>query len=522
MLHLGNLPPKPKEEQLLSVVQAQKTNSSLPPRTPSTINPNNPPWPAFRGKLCYLSFQRETSKVQHSRDSRILTHSLSLGYHEFSFAHAVMGQRLPTILSKGMDDTIKTLNEQSDEDLIVDLVACLNRMEQLMSDLSKVALIRPIIDDGTDTALWNKAIARYFQGKDFMSAPWLFAEAYKYRRLRECFSVSKYWTDYDIFFRQKCDTFARSADAVFELSTRFSSPFEYEEGMSEEEKKKARKLLFLELTQVCLWGNSTDLSLLIDMTEEQIKSLQSTGGASLAATEKNILGNDLGKMWNLISKTKNGRIDFVLDNAGFELYTDLVYADWLVQAGIASSVHFHGKRLPWFVSDVTKKDWDWLLNSCVYGQLFPEASQVEMESLRIMGNRWKQYEKEGKWVYEQHAFWTTGYTFWELIKEAPDLFLHLSKSDLVIFKGDLNHRKLTYDCQAPSTTSFENAIGPLSTAAGAPPIVSLRVIKADVVVGLPEGVADRLDKEEPGWRISAKYAVVLLSEGKPGENVVFA
>lgn len=36
-----------------------------------------------------------------------------------------------------------------------------------------------------------------------MNAPWLFAEAYKYRRLRECFSVSKYWKDYDVFFRQK-------------------------------------------------------------------------------------------------------------------------------------------------------------------------------------------------------------------------------------------------------------------------------------------------------------------------------
>jgi hypothetical protein len=29
-----------------------------------------------------------------------------------------------------------------------------------------------------------------------MNAPWLFAEAYKYRRLRECFSLSKYWVDY--------------------------------------------------------------------------------------------------------------------------------------------------------------------------------------------------------------------------------------------------------------------------------------------------------------------------------------
>lgn len=54
----------------------------------------------------------------------------------------------------------------------------------------------------------------------------------------------------------------------------------------------------------------------------------------------------------------------------------------------------------------------------------------------------QQYEAEGKWVYEQHPFWCTGYTFWELHNEAPDLFLHLSRSDLVIFKGDLNHRKV--------------------------------------------------------------------------------
>lgn len=79
---------------------------------------------------------------------------------------------------------------------------------------------------------------------------------------------------------------------------------------------------------VCLWGNSTDLSLLINMTEDQIKSLQSTGGDHLAATEKNILGNHLSSLWdsvkNLRAKT-GGRIDFVLDNAGFELYCDCVY-----------------------------------------------------------------------------------------------------------------------------------------------------------------------------------------------------
>lgn len=67
----------------------------------------------------------------------------------------------------------------------------------------------------------------------------------------------------------------------------------------------------------------------------------------------------------------------------------IVLADFLLQSGLATQIRFHGKRYPWFVSDVTKKDWEWLLNTMVYGQLFPNASDVELESLRSLGRRWK-------------------------------------------------------------------------------------------------------------------------------------
>ncbi|BEI93960.1 uncharacterized protein CcaverHIS019_0604190 [Cutaneotrichosporon cavernicola] len=485
-LNLGNLPPRKGSVAPVAF-----------PRTPTRVNPNQPPWPAFRG------------------------------YHEYSFAHAVMGVRLPTILHKAIQDVYLTLNAEYEEERITDLLKCVDRMEVLMDDLQGNAKLRPIIDDGAgDVALWNKEISKYFKGKDFMNAPWLFAEAYKYRRLRECFSLSKFWVEYDVFFRQKCDTFSRSAAAVMELASRFAEPATVDKSLSPEDQRTKNKLIFHELAQICLWGNSTDLSLLIDMTEDDIKALQSTGGDHLAATEKNILGNDLKVLGDLVTGLKGGRIDFILDNAGFELYTDLVFADWLIQSGICREVHFHGKILPWFVSDVRRQDWNWILNQCVYGHLFQsedqknDVSEEDVALLRILGKRWKQFEAEGKFQYHQHPFWCTGFTFWHLNSEAPDLWDTLCESDLVIFKGDLNHRKLTYDCHAPASTPFAQAIGPLASEPGAPPICSLRTIKSDVVVGLPEGVAEHLDETETeNWKISGKYAVVLLSRGDKGVKI---
>lgn len=49
--------------------------------------------------------------------------------------------------------------------------------------------------------------------------------------------------------RQKCDTFSRSSEAVFELSTRFVEPFVHVTGRTEEQKVEKERLMFLELTQ---------------------------------------------------------------------------------------------------------------------------------------------------------------------------------------------------------------------------------------------------------------------------------
>ena len=67
---------------------------------------------------------------------------------------------------------------------------------------------------------------------------------------------------------------------------------------------------------------------------------------------------------------------------------------------------------------------------------------------------------------------------------------------------NLSPLRLTGDIQWPASTPFEKAIGPL---AGSFPILSLRTNKADVVVGVDQDVADRLDVEENRkWRYDGR------------------
>ncbi len=71
------------------------------------------------------------------------------------------------------------------------------------------------------------------------------------------------------------------------------------------------------------------------------------------------------------------------------------------------------------------------------------------------------------------------------------------------------------------TTPFTTAIGPMGLASGVRTL-ALRTCKADTVVGLPEGVDERLKAMDGGggdsgarkWAWSGKWAVVQFCDGK--------
>ncbi|KAF3849907.1 hypothetical protein F7725_019626 [Dissostichus mawsoni] len=85
--------------------------------------------------------------------------------------------------------------------------------------------------------------------------------------------------------------------------------------------------------------------------------------------------------------------------------------------------------------------------------------------------------------------------------DAPDLYANLQGADLVLFKGDLNYRKLVGD------RDWDHTVLGLR-------LCSLRTLKANVQVGLQPGQAEKLTSHEPDWMTCSKYAVIQFYSSK--------
>ncbi|KAL8932840.1 MAG: hypothetical protein Q9211_006100 [Gyalolechia sp. 1 TL-2023] len=340
-------------------------------------------------------------------------------------------------------------------------------------------------------------------------------------------------------------TFRSSRPAVLELAAKYKELIsqlqdDIPRSKSPEEVEEAEKLVFTEMCEICLWGNATDLSLLTSLTYEDIQKLQ--GADARKSSEKNILVNDLPRAYESLKAAQkkdpegSRRVDIVLDNAGFELFVDLVLAGYLLAAGLATQIVLHPKTIPWFVSDVLPADFATLLNALADPQTFfetpsddnnqtrktpPPLSEKEIAELSFLWKHWSTLHQGGQMTIRPNLFWTGPGSYWRLPSSAPSLYEDLKESELAIFKGDLNYRKLTGDATWSTSTPFSIAIGPLGTGSGVR-ILALRTCKADTVVGLTVGVDDHLKTMEGGsddkgarkWAWSGKWAVVQFHDGK--------
>lgn len=358
------------------------------------------------------------------------------------------------------------------------------------------------------------------------------------------FANSTHWKKYDVFSKQKMSTFRSSRPAVLELAARYNDLTEQLQSnksamanASEDEREKVEEALFVEMSEICLWGNATDLSLLTNLSYDDIQKLQ--GAESRKANEEKILVNDFPAAFACLkqaqaSGTAERRIDIVLDNAGFELFVDLILAGYLLQSGLATQIVLHPKNMPWFVSDVVPKDFGDLLNVLLNAKSFyetpsdddeanditpPPLGEKEQSDMKHLFDNWSTLYAEGQIILRPNVFWTEAGSYWRMPKIAPALLEDLKQAELVIFKGDLNYRKLTGDAWWDPATPFNEAIGPLG-AGSKIRTLALRTCKADVVVGLPKGKDEELRAMEGGggdvrkWAWSGKWAVVSFCDGK--------
>jgi hypothetical protein len=101
-------------------------------------------------------------------------------------------------------------------------------------------------------------------------------------------------------------------------------------------------------------------------------------------------------------------------------------------------------------------------------------------------------------------FWTSPLYFWEM---PASIRQELSESDLVISKGDANYRRLSGDLDWPPTTSFQDVVRYFPT-----PLVALRVLKAELALGLTANQVQNLDNQEPDWKFNGKWAVIQFNK----------
>ena len=282
------------------------------------------------------------------------------------------------------------------------------------------------------------------------------------------FTLSQHWKAYDVFARQKIKTFRSSRPAVLELAARYKDLVTQlrnpSSSSSSQHDPDADRLLFTEMCEVCLWGNATDLSLLTSLTYEDIQKLQ--GSEARRAAEQNILVNDLAAVYAHLVAAKQAkpkgdrRVDIVLDNAGFELYVDLILAGYLLSAGLATTVVLHPKSIPWFVSDVLPSDFAALLSAIAQPRQFYETqseeealqgkeperlNEKEVEELGFLFQEWSRFHAEGMLVLRPNRVWTGPGSFWRLPVEEEGVVGDWRGAEVVVFKGDLNYRKLVGD-----------------------------------------------------------------------------
>lgn len=460
------------------------------------------------------------------------------------FAYKTIKDRLPVIVVKTIDFLHRqrrelyrfggTLSEPNESEIVEienDAKQFITSLTRLRKDLEtnkealpfeKLTHLQPEHEYfNDDIEEWNKALEanKLDDGSPpkYFDSPWLLVECYLYRKIKEAALKTKHLKMFDPFVEQK-QAACRSSLAQMIVVANHLIGVEKAINDSANESHPSERSEFSLFLQLALWANKYDLSI-SGMSADKIQQQKMTANDirdALESMQNNILCDNTSELWfkvqNLKDRIKAGYkdnnityVDLIADNSGYEIYIDLCLLHFLVLLlcgpNVSESLRFrvHVKRMPWYVSDTLRQDISWLVNFM--------TSPEQDASLQTIGQKWRTFLESNFWEIHDHKFWTLPHGFSDMQSVAPDLYGTLQKSSLIIFKGDLNYRKLTGDLKWHILTPFRVALREFPPA----PLVALRTAKADTVVGIEDvSIFAKINNNElpRDWMISGDYGFI--------------
>ena len=393
------------------------------------------------------------------------------------FVHETFRQRIPKIL----DDTSRRLGGTRSTE-----------WDALRTTLtSGPSAPLTLLVDRPENKSWNEHLQPLIAaGASLREVDTLMLENYVYRRILD--SIDYWTTKEDLFRFHKEEALAQALDGSFQRVAALRSAFYAVGNLVSTSGSKTPTLTLGTLTPALLldlWGNRADLSL--------------SGGKVTAAPmedqadETTLLADDISLLWSssvFQSGASTGQeIGIVLDNCGLELCTDLVLADILLSSGVAAKVTLFAKEHPVFVSDALPKDVQTHLERLAQWQ----GTDRPVDMLPLLSS--------GKLVIKSHSFFTSGFSYEEMSREAPDLFQEFGRQNLMIFKGDANYRRLMGERQWSVTESFAKVVEYLPSSS-----LAIRTLKYPLSCGATEEAITqaKLKYGEKEWDCIGKCGVI--------------
>ncbi|MFB2770922.1 damage-control phosphatase ARMT1 family protein [Pelatocladus sp. BLCC-F211] len=357
-------------------------------------------------------------------------------------------------------------------------------LENLANQLPSGYLLAFEDDTGIDVINWQKYLEPYKEQR-WIDIPWFFAETYFYRLILNLTNYfrSGEWQGVDPFSLQKSQGLNTSLDAIITLCEQVTQWLK-----DSQQDGKINQNVLITLLHFALWGNRVDLSLWSAFESDR-------SNFDVENQKAHILVDDASHVAELLISSACQRIDFVVDNAGFELICDLCLVDFLLGSGLINQIKLHLKPHPTFVSDALIKD----VHDTVEFLAGSKSQQVVAVAERL-----KSYIASEKLILSDDYFWTSPLAFWEI---PVSLKQELAAADLLIIKGDANYRRLLGDRHWDFTTNIADIVCYLPV-----PMVALRTLKSEVAAGLQPEVIEKVSKSDANWLTNGQWGVVQFVE----------